>query len=516
MLVTSLPLLDPFLSSLKASPWGWYLYLSLSSSAYQVGRIRHVKCDEQKPFCYNCRHTGRACDGYQVGKTGTPSSNLAELEACVIPFREVAKDDRGRRAFHFFRSQLVPELAHAVQTPWHRLLLQACHVDQDLADAVIAVGSLGERFYVNPVLTAGSQYAEDCHFFARRHYQAALLQLQHRIDRDGQQAIDFVLVCCFLFICFEFLQGNDQGVLLHLQNGLNIIKSTSTTSRAEIDFTELLTIPESSSQFRGCILHIFTVLDVQTAVWLSLRSFQLDQMLVRLVGTDPSIVPLGPFKDLNEADSSLKIQINQLYRLRRAISAIDRPEALRKPSQLPSAAIRERQKLILQLSKWRAALSALLEQATTSDIHNDPLMPLETHRAHRVSLMVIHHHVATITAKITLQSAEAEDRLCRQAEHAVFPEMLMLAESLLHPINIMVTWMMRSYLHGPSLELPHPLFHFLPGLIQPLYFTAVKSRHPPTQRRAIALLGKKPWREGAWDSAAMAAIASRRITDGAG
>ena len=27
-------------------------------------RVRHKKCDEEKPACQNCRKTGRICDGY--------------------------------------------------------------------------------------------------------------------------------------------------------------------------------------------------------------------------------------------------------------------------------------------------------------------------------------------------------------------------------------------------------------------------------------------------------------------
>ena len=46
-----------------------------------------------------------------------------------------------------------------------------------------------------------------------------------------------------------------------------------------------------------------------------------------------------------------------------------------------------------------------------------------------------------------------------------------------------------------------------------MYFTAIKCREKVTAHKAIDLLESEPWREGAWDSAAMAKIARRRIVE---
>jgi hypothetical protein len=329
------------------------------------------------------------------------------------------------------------------------------------------------------------------------------------LNNNDPHSIDLVLICCFLFICFEFLQGNDQAVLTHLRHGLNIIKTTRSTATAETDLAQLRATPPSPGQLRGCILHIFTVLDVQTAVWLSLRSLQLDQTLVRLDLTDPGATPLGPFTDLDEADKSLKMQTNQLYRFRRAFSAIDRPHSLHDASQIPQTAIRERQRLVTQLSHWPSAFESLLTRLRTSH-------PIDAHTLHRINLMTIQHRTATLAAALTLQSAQAQDRLCGQSESTTFQAILTLAESLLQPVNVMLTPAMKEHIQTPPSDSALRFFHFLPGLIQPLYFTAVKSRDPRTRWRAITLLATKPWREGAWDSAAMAAIASRRVAVGAG
>ena len=56
-----------------------------------------------------------------------------------------------------------------------------------------------------------------------------------------------------------------------------------------------------------------------------------------------------------------------------------------------------------------------------------------------------------------------------------------------------------------------PIIHFKPAIIHPLYFTAVKCRDGNTCWEAISLLSSRPWREGAWDSAAMAKIAERAL-----
>ena len=56
-----------------------------------------------------------------------------------------------------------------------------------------------------------------------------------------------------------------------------------------------------------------------------------------------------------------------------------------------------------------------------------------------------------------------------------------------------------------------PLFSFRTGFISPVFFVAQNAPDTNLRWRAVRILSERPWREGAWDSAAMAAIAERSL-----
>jgi hypothetical protein len=56
-----------------------------------------------------------------------------------------------------------------------------------------------------------------------------------------------------------------------------------------------------------------------------------------------------------------------------------------------------------------------------------------------------------------------------------------------------------------------PLFSFRTSFISPVFFVAQNAPDINLRWRAIRLLSERPWREGAWDSAAMGAIAERSL-----
>lgn len=54
------------------------------------------------------------------------------------------------------------------------------------------------------------------------------------------------------------------------------------------------------------------------------------------------------------------------------------------------------------------------------------------------------------------------------------------------------------------------MYDLHPGIIAPVSFIAGKRQGLPLRDEAIALLSTRQWREGAWDSSAMATIARKR------
>lgn len=164
--------------------------------------VRRVKCDETLPCCVKCTSTGRNCDGYQVFMQRTPSdpSNL------VIrgPNIGVVGSPKERRSFHFFQERTAPQLSGFFSGDfWERLLLQATHHEPSIRHAIIALGSLHERFEQDNGFVVQSDANGWTDDFALKNYNLAIKYLMHPLSRNGQQAIDVCLISSVLFACFE-------------------------------------------------------------------------------------------------------------------------------------------------------------------------------------------------------------------------------------------------------------------------------------------------------------------------
>ena len=177
-----------------------------------------------------CTSTGRTCDGYsaahnQRGKEKVDKQLLVLSSSVSVDLtKNPIRSNQEHQAFHFFRSQTAPQLSSAMRSKfWDSLILQISHSVPAIRHAVIAIGSLGERLDVNNVLTREKHEANKRHEFACSQYYKAISGLRRQLSHEGKKSTEHVLICCFLFICFEFLQGNDIGALQHLQSGLDII-----------------------------------------------------------------------------------------------------------------------------------------------------------------------------------------------------------------------------------------------------------------------------------------------------
>ena len=132
---------------------------------------------------------------------------------------------------------------------------------------------------------------------------------------------------------------------------------------------------------------------------------------------------------------------------------------------------------------------------------------LSSEDMHRVTILSINHQVATIMLAASLDPAE---KTTYQQSDFLFTQIVTLAESLLRPVNLMV----KSNLWQPFYTMvSHDslLFNFTECVIQALYFTATKCCNRSTCRKALSFLSSEPWREGAFDSTAMAKVAERKV-----
>ena len=424
--------------------------------------------------------------------------SLSQSACSKNPSASIPGNEKERRSFDFFRFQTLQELEIALESPdWNRLILQASHSSPVIRQAAIALGSLGERFYIHDVLTSDNDAANSCHAYARLQYQKALQGLRDHLYHKGMYTVDLTLMSCFLFICFEFMQGNEAGALVHLRSGLKILHGfLPKSNQVELARNGLCVSHSSPDPLIADIARVYAILDMQATMWLALSTFQAQG---RAPTTGKPVCPtdVENFAGLDAANVSLSSQIGQMLYFCRSLP----PEETWDPLDAAYVtAIRERERLMAQLDQWPIAIKALLLRK-----RND----LAIEDLQRVTVMSINHKITFMCLFVSVQHNEAE--LFYGFEN-IFEDILRLATSLLEPSTPMMNEKLDPV--SRSVRAPGgvmPVFHFTAGIIQPVYFTAVKCHNRELSRRAISMLAASPWREGAWDSAAMAKIAERKV-----
>ena len=171
-----------------------------------------MKCDEARPSCQRCVSTGRKCDGYterirEPSSTISPipdSSNAQLINLARSPSMAIEGSEREARSFNYFCQRTAPQLTGFCGDDfWDYLILRASHHEPAIRHAVIALGSLDERFIEHDGMLAKSRtelYRDD---FALREYTVAVQSLVRPLMDQKQQSVDVCLIACILFTCFE-------------------------------------------------------------------------------------------------------------------------------------------------------------------------------------------------------------------------------------------------------------------------------------------------------------------------
>jgi len=467
-------------------------------------RIRHVKCDEEKPACLRCRSTGRVCDGYlwntkrrsPVKDVVTPSppdlsvANLVhsrQLSIATILSPSISGTTQERHCFEYFRFEIGQELCTAMMLePAHHFVLQACHSDDAIKSAVIAIGSMGHRFRFNRLLTSDDEQANALQNFAQSQYCKALEHLRAQMCNDPTGSIDLATISCFLFTIFEFLQGNATGALVHLRSGLNILRREKATGGTSLgkDF------------LRQEITRIFSIMDMSATMWLGLRSFQ-SPGIMPLESLGPTPIPLNLFLNIEEASASLNYQIMRMYHFRRWVNFYSNS-----PEDNPPNAYVRHQDLMTELERWPIAMDTFFNTIDQATLSVDEL--------HRVSVMQMNHHTTVIQNTLCMERPDV--RQVRGRYETEYLQIITLAKSIIIPMNDVTRSRIERIVRANNRGInPVPLFSFYAGVIHPIYIVAINCRNLNVAQEAVSLLSTTPWREGAWDSAAMARIAENKI-----
>ncbi|KAL1853788.1 hypothetical protein Plec18170_005180 [Paecilomyces lecythidis] len=143
----------------------------------------------------------------------------------------------------------------------------------------------------------------------------------------------------------------------------------------------------------------------------------------------------------------------------------------------------EQAKLQTRLDAWCHRLDELLHrmQATGNPAKQDAL-----------NLLLVHYKVTYIWMRVCTTAGE----MATDSYHSDFEDLVHYAEQIVKPAVGMAT---------PQ------LLSFDMQILGPLYYTALKCRHPAIRRRALEMLQLAPRREGVWNAHYAYATAKRVI-----
>jgi hypothetical protein len=425
--------------------------------------LRHIKCDETKPHCRNCRISNRVCDGIaqtsytsvhekpRGPRTYSPSVDDAESSLNAAAILPEAYDER--RHFHFFQQKTALELSGYFDFDFFsRSVLQLSRQAPPIRHAVIALGALHEYMQTEDVVQEPG-----CRDALRnsglRHYNEAISYLSKQPD-EGKKTICITLSCCILFIWFETLQGNHVSRMQQLTSGLKILKEWQKgviASRAPLCQGDKFIVKQ--------LVPLFARLDLQGVSFEAGRRPHLLLHLRLKLGVPET------FSEVEEARDWLDIMIYWLYQM---VHKNDYSGPLPAPEGQP------------YIEQWGSALDSLLLHSRLTDANRRALTILKSYQK---------------MATIMLATRFSTDEAAYDAFSPQFKIITSLAESLFNASEN------TGALDGFR-------YSFEMGVVAPLYYVSSKCQNQATRTKAVTLLLRCPRRGGVWDGLGMAKMAS--------
>ena len=341
---------------------------------------------------------------------------------------------------------------------------------------------MSRRFQASGLSVSQSGQASALNHAALLQYGKAVAVFRSQLGTGlayTSQPLEHAPVCCVLLILFEFLQGNVDGVLIHLKNATRLVASIGTN-------------PQTRS-----VTSLLSMMDMVVVVWLNLdRACSDNTLQFHRLQTLPLPQPRG--YDLANLGRVLVDIRNDMMTLRHATAVSQQRKA-----HGPSDFVEAKNTILCRLDLW---YSAFVEACSTNEHGN----------GHRRSLLRAHYLLSVLAVDELCMSALSADTVHNHSEVDVpnlqhCSEILSLVEKALamnyHSSRYDVT-------SGDETLEPAgllPLFSFRPSFIEPAFYVAQKAPSLALRCRAIRILVERPWREGAWDSSTMGHIAKRSL-----
>lgn len=342
-----------------------------------------------------------------------------------------------------------------------------CHAEPAIRHAVLAISSLHETLSVAQGSGSAANDASNpgvlANTFAAEQYGKALKHLQEWKPTESSPAT-VPLLACLLFVCIEFMLGDEGASQVHINQGRLILAQLEPSP--EVDMIKKHFVPIYSR--------------------LSLSSF--------LFGSFPAAIPSKLksshatnlfFASVDEAEVALYEMIDDGLRFtgqaKRAAYSL-RPE----DPELQMLA-REQNDLLARLSRWHIAFVVI---SATDDASG------------KGRLCMVYYHAAKLLVSTALSTLET-----------AFDSHIEDIAAIISNSAEFVHASRRSTARDPSkAAISSPRFVFDSEVIPPLYCAITKCRHPMLRRAARDLLRQDAVlnrRENLWDARLLAEIGKR-------
>ena len=450
--------------------------------------------------------------------------------------------------FQLFRTHAASELSGFFDSEfWSRIILQQSHSEASIRHAVVALGALYKTLEETTLSTSGSSSESDyihatapAHYeFALRQYEKAIRLLREGISTRGVGSFRTTLMSIILFTCFTSFTGDQEGTIIQIQAGLNLLEERRQRTKQFIALSRDEFIEDE-------LLEIFTRLAVQAKYYDMAFHFP-NPYVVRLtsdrdddqgISSQPSaILPLvsptegdissfsqkiahipDVFVSIQDARSALFSLCERIMRFNEALSSSYGASNNTLPSSIRSSGYEFQS----EFKQWSTAFDPLLQSRRQAGTSNAEITG--------ICVLKMIQWMSLVQFMMTFSISEMDfDNFA-----GPYREIVELAKEVIHDIEMgrgitrcekFSNWNCQQQLpelnpsqhveeqkaHAHIEEASSPRikasFTLDLGIIPPLHMVATTCRDRFIRREAIRLLTFTARREGMWDSIFCAKIA---------
>ncbi|KIX01233.1 uncharacterized protein Z518_08958 [Rhinocladiella mackenziei CBS 650.93] len=416
-------------------------------------RSRRVKCDEGKPSCARCLKSGRACEGYPQGAIPAIESSRENDRNHHPGFNQDSESYRLQAlACEVFSRGFVGARTAAESALWNCLLPQLSYSVESVKESLAAFGASYEHQMLKRQCVVSRQVLMKRTAASMKKLREDLVQLPY-----GPLPI---LVACVLLSCSEIMQHKLIDALVHLRGAfstMSVRHHLALSSRGNKSLQD----DEISYPFRK--------LDLQVITYAPGRAPELPLSATENMADSPK----GLFT-IDAADRILFRILHSCYHF----TSVAGQYKYRTDAAVHESLVIEQGRHIGRMNDWLSYYARCHWDTNGHDSHQN--------RAHGLVLQAQCLSALTYVSNIFEPFEQAYDKYS-----LLFQQIIECVENAFRANN----------------DTDLPTFNPEMGIIQPLFWTAVKYRDSKWRSKAISLL-RKCGREGPWCGYVEAVVAA--------